>query len=101
MPVTVLATLRLKPGLAETVLAGLAQQAPDTRAHAGCRGVRITQDLDDPDTVVAIMEWDSRADHEAYLAWRAASGDLDALGEVIREPPAFTYYADRDADASA
>jgi quinol monooxygenase YgiN len=99
VPVTVLATLKLKPGLAESVLAELAQQAPDTRADVGCRGVKITQNLDDPDTVIAITEWDSRADHEAYVARRVASGDLDALRGVTREPPAFTYYADRPTEA--
>ena len=41
MSVTVLATLKLKPGLADTVLGGLKEMLPDTRAFAGCEDVLV------------------------------------------------------------
>ena len=44
MSVTVLATLKLKPGLADTVLGGLKEMLPDTRAFAGCEDVLVCQD---------------------------------------------------------
>jgi quinol monooxygenase YgiN len=95
MTVTVLAQLKTKPGLAESVLTGLKEMLPDTRAFAGCRGLNIVRDVDDPDAIALIEEWDERANHEAYLAWRAERGDLDGLVEVLAEAPKFTYYEQR------
>jgi len=93
--VTVLATLKLKPGMAEAVLGGLKGLLPDTRAYQGCQSIKIVQDLDNPDTVALVEEWENRSDHEAYLAWRAEQGELDKMAEVLAEPPTFQYCSQR------
>jgi quinol monooxygenase YgiN len=95
MSVTVLATLKLKPGLVETVLSGLKEILPDTRAFSGCRSIKIAQDVDNPDTVILVEEWDARSDHEAYMAWRTETGTLASMADVLAEPPAFTYCTQR------
>ena len=91
MSVTVLATLKLKPGLADTVLGGLKEMLPDTRAFAGCEDVLVCQDQDAPDTVILVETWGARSDHEAYMAWRTETGALASMAEVLAEPPVFTY----------
>lgn len=91
MSVTVLATLKLKPGLADTVLGGLKDMLPDTRAYAGCESVDVVRDMDNPDTVILVEQWGARSDHEAYMAWRTETGALAAMAEVMAEPPIFTY----------
>jgi quinol monooxygenase YgiN len=95
MAVTVLATLRLKPGLAETVLGGLKEMLPDTCAFQGCLGVKIAQDMDNPDTIALVEEWENRSDHEAYMAWRTETGALASMAEVLAEPPSFVYCTQR------
>ena len=47
----------------------------ETRAFAGNEGVEVTVNLADPANVVVIAHWASREAYEAYLAWRAQSGD--------------------------
>lgn len=95
MPVTVLAQLKTKPGLVEDVLHGLKELLPETRAFAGCLGIHIVRDLDDPDSFALIEEWEERANHEAYLAWRTEEGTLAGMMDVLAEPPRFTYYEQR------
>ena len=91
MSVTVIATLNLKPGLADTVLGGLKEMLPDTRAFQGCEDIHVVQNMDAPDTVILIEKWAARSDHEAYMAWRTETGALAAMAEVMAEPPIFTY----------
>jgi quinol monooxygenase YgiN len=95
MSVTVLATLKLKPGLAETVLAGLKEILPETRAFSGCESIKIVHDMDNPDTIGLVEEWVARSDHEAYMAWRTETGTLASMAEVLAEPPIFQYCNQR------
>jgi quinol monooxygenase YgiN len=95
MAVTVHVQLKTKPGQAESVLAGLKDMLPETRAFAGCREIHILSDLDDPDGIGLVEEWEERTNHEAYLAWRTETGALAGLAEVLVEPPKFTYYEQR------
>jgi quinol monooxygenase YgiN len=91
MPVSVVVTLKTQPGTADAMLAGLKEMLPDTRAFPGCKGVEVTRDLDNPDTLYLLERWEERANHEAYTAWRAERGDFDGLGEALSEPPTFAY----------
>jgi heme-degrading monooxygenase HmoA len=45
---------------------------PDTLTHGGCEEIHIWCDQDNPDSVVSLTRWATRADYEAYLAWREA-----------------------------
>ena len=44
-----------------------------------------------------IERWRSRADYEAYLAWRTERGDLDTLGAMLAGPPSIRYFDAVDA----
>lgn len=95
MAVTVLAQIKTKPGLGDAVLDGLKGTLPDTRAYKGCLAIDIVRDLDDPDGIALIEQWENRSDHEAYLAWRMEEGTLAQMMEVLAEEPKFTYYEQR------
>ena len=95
MAVTVVATLKVKPGLADTVLEAMTAMLPETRAYAGCLGVDVVEGVDDPNTILLLEEWETPESQQAYLQWRAESGALTQMAEVLAEPPTFVHYAQR------
>jgi len=64
---------------------------PDTRAYSGCQSILVTCNEANPCHLVLLQQWDSRADHESYVAWRAERGDLKTLGDILTAPPSATY----------
>ncbi|MEQ8663241.1 MAG: putative quinol monooxygenase [Gammaproteobacteria bacterium] len=73
-------------------LAFIKEIAPDTRAYDGCRLFDIWTDQDKPGRVLFYELWDSRAQQEKYLGWRAETGLMEKLGPFLTAPPAISYY---------
>jgi len=63
----------------------------DTRARPGCRGAGAYLDAERPDTVVIVEEWDGRAEHQAYVAWRAERNDPEGVGPLLAGAPTTRY----------
>ena len=63
------ATLRMvaPPERREEILHALRWLAGPIRAHPGCAGCRILQDLDDDNALVLVEEWTSRQAFERHL----------------------------------
>ena len=97
MSCTVLLELKVKPGTGDEVLATLKSILPDTRSYDGNIGMYVIRNQDDPDVLVAVEEWESKAHHEKYLAWRTETGVMDTLMEVVAEPPSIRYFDPTDA----
>ena len=97
MSCTVLLELKVKPGTGDEVLATLKSILPDTRSYDGHIGMYVIRNQDDPDVLVAVEEWESKAHHEKYLAWRTETGVMDTLMEVVAEPPSIRYFDPTDA----
>lgn len=96
MPITVLARLQAKPDQVDELLAVLGRNLHDTRGFQGCCGLQVVQDVDDPTVVTLIEEWDARADHQAYMAWRGEQGVLRAeMGPLLAAAPAVSYHEQR------
>ena len=77
------------------MLETLHEQLPVTRAYDGCIEVYAYQDQDDPTTILAIQEWDSRAHYEKYFAWRGEQGDLETLRPMIAQPLSKRFFDKR------
>ncbi len=92
MSCTVLLELKVKPECVEDTLTGLGGMLPETRDYDGCIEVYAHQDQDDPTTIVAIEQWESRQHYEKYLAWRSETGALDTLGTLLSEPLSIRYF---------
>ena len=75
----------------EALLNTLEAILPDTRAYKGCQNIVVTSNDDDPLNIVLLEKWDTRADHESYVAWRAERGDLEKLGALLVAAPASKY----------
>lgn len=66
-------------GLLETLRGALV----DTRAFAGNEGIETYSDQENPDLVFLWEKWATRADYEAYLAWRMETGLMDVLAPFM------------------
>ena len=73
---TVLAILdvRLRPETASEALDVLDDVLVATRAFAGCLGVEVVVQADDPEHVLVLERWESLEADAEYRAWRASEG---------------------------
>ena len=97
MAVKVLLEVKAKPGTGDDLLAVFREILPDTRAYDGCLGVDTLRGQDDPDVLVLVETWESRAHYEKYFAWRQESGLVGQLGEAVAAPPSLRYFDETDA----
>jgi heme-degrading monooxygenase HmoA len=61
-------------------------------AHPDCHGVRILHGIEEPDEVIAIIEWTSV---EAHLDWRAsdaAPAYRSQIADLLRAPNDFGHW---------
>lgn len=66
----------------------------EVRSFAGCEGVEILVDVDDPTRILIIERWASLEDDLAYLQWRAGEGKVD-LAPLLNGPTSLTRYTTR------
>jgi len=97
MSCTVLVELKVKPGTGDEIVAAMKSILPDTRSYDGNIGISVIRDQDDQDVVVLVEEWESKAHHEKYLAWRTETGVMDTLVGMVAEPPSIRYFDPTDA----
>ncbi len=98
MSVVILVTLRTKPEAFEGLKSGLPQILPETVAFKGCLGIHVCADPD-THTLLIYERWESKADQEAYIAWRTGRGEMAGMAAALREPPAFETREDIFAGA--
>jgi quinol monooxygenase YgiN len=92
MTVRVMVRMRARPGEGDNLLQVVNDLTPDSRAREGAGEFELVRDLDDPDLLVMIERWRVRADHEAYVRWRAETQiGVAEMGAVLAEPPEIVY----------
>jgi quinol monooxygenase YgiN len=74
--------LTAKPGTGAALAEALKQALPVTRQKDGCESVQLTVNQGDPDNMVIVMLWRSRAHYDTYRAWREANGDVKSFAEA-------------------
>jgi quinol monooxygenase YgiN len=76
----VIATLTLKPGAREHILAPARACIAETRKEKGCISYDLLDSVADPETMVFVERWETREDLSAHskqphlTVWREASG---------------------------
>src|SRR3954465_16062025 len=92
MPVRVVVRLQARPGEGEKLLEVVRKITPGSTSKEGAGAFELLRDLDDPNTLVMLEHWRDRADHEAYVRWRAETQTgVAELGAVLAEPPEIRY----------
>lgn len=88
------AIMTVKPGHAEDFEAAFAQAAPLIRAAKGCRKAQLRRGVENPDTFILLVEWETLEDHMIGFRESAAFGEWRAiLGPHFAGPPAVEHYA--------
>src|ERR1700722_17743204 len=87
MAVTAILDLQLKADSLETAHKVIHATLTDTRAFAGCLGITVLTDSDDPAHVVIYETWESIERDRAYRAWRATPDGASELGSILAAPP--------------
>lgn len=91
---TIIVTLEL--ALKPEVVEGFCQQVPETleetKVFPGFVGISIRCNAEEPNRVIFIEEWETRAAYEAYVAFRTESGMLDQMEAMLTEPPKTAFW---------
>ena len=95
MAIMVTVKFPMQAGKAPGFLDLMGKVLPETRAYAGCVGVRTYAEAAG-DHVFLVEEWETKAHQEAYLGWRVETGLMDAIGPFVSGGPEVTYYEIRD-----
>ncbi len=57
----------------------------------------MLRNQDDPDNLVLVETWESRAHYEKYLAWRREAGTSDRLYRAVMGRPTIRFFDATDA----
>lgn len=71
------------PGKGKELLDTLRVALADTRAFEGCESIETYSDQEEPDRVMLWEKWATRANYDAYLAWRMETGLMDVLAPFM------------------
>lgn len=91
-PFEVILELRSRPGSAGDLTRWLSANLPETRDYEGCVAVRFAQAADDPERIVVVGQWRSRAHWQRYIDWREQRGDLATVAGLVEGQPSFTCF---------
>ncbi len=97
MTVMVHLEVTAKDGTGGDLVETFRQILPDTRAYDGFVDIVVHQNQDNPDNLVVIEKWETKAHYEKYLGWRQETGVLDQLVAACSGPPAIRYFDITDA----
>ncbi len=97
MTMKVLLEVQLKDDALDTYYAGIHATLQQTRARVGLVRAEVLIDDSDPTSVVVVETWESAADHDAYLAWRATpEGAPTQLATAVAAPPITRTFIERN-----
>ena len=96
MSILVVLELDAVDGKADEMIGVLRGSLGDTRARPGCESVTVHRGHDQPDTIVLVERWATRADDDAYRAWRAGDGAIAEMGPLV-VGARIRYFDDVDA----
>lgn len=92
MAVQVTIDMAVKDGRYEEVRAWFIDHIAGTRDYDGNISVEIARNQDEPQRILFVEKWDSRADFESYLRWRDESGAIGELVGMLDGDIAFRYH---------
>ena len=80
-----------REGKREQLVDLLGEMIPETRKKDGAISIDICTDQDNPNRIVLLEQWNSRANHEDYVAYRKERGDIDTIMKLLATPPKFIW----------
>lgn len=96
MTTSVVIEIKTKPGVSGDMLAMLKEILPATRSYDGCLDLTTLQDHNDPNTLIILSKWQTKAQYEAYLNWRKETGVFDIFADMLAAPPSTRFFSTTD-----
>lgn len=90
--VVVHARFRLRPGAADAFARLRAPMVAATRAEPGCTTYRVYVGTEDPDEVVFVEEWTTRAALERHFTTPHFEAFVAAMSSLATRPPEVRIY---------
>lgn len=84
--VTVVATIKAKAGMEDTVMAAIEALIAPTRAEAGCINYDLHQSPEDPSAFMLYENWVSKKDLDEHLAMPYLQDFLAKADDLLAEP---------------
>lgn len=91
----VLAELSPVEGRGADVLKWLEGVLPETRAYDGCKSLSVYQEINS-NKIILVEHWETKEKFIAYRDWRAETGSLGALVEMLDADPIFRFSLDTE-----
>jgi quinol monooxygenase YgiN len=97
MSIGVIVDFRFKPGGAASTIETMKERLPFTRSYEGCEMVELYADHDDPNHLVLLERWASRAAYDKYRAWAMAQPGTDKVVQLLESEMTTLYLDETDA----
>jgi len=68
---------------------------PETRAYDGCKSLSVYQEINS-NKIILVELWETKEKFIAYRDWRAETGSLGALVEMLDADPVFRFSLDTE-----
>ena len=91
----VLAEFSPAEGRGADVLKWLEGVLPETRAYDGCKSLSVYQEINS-NKIILVELWETKEKFIAYRDWRAETGSLAALVEMLDADPVFRFSLDTE-----
>lgn len=92
MAIQVTIDMTAKEGRVDDLRTWFLDHLAGTRGFAGNISVEVARNQDEPSRILFVEKWESRANFEAYLAWRDESGVIAELLELLDGDITFRYH---------
>jgi heme-degrading monooxygenase HmoA len=90
--ITELAQIAIKADTGEQFEAAVAAAAPLFKRARGCRAMRLERGIEDPQTYLLVVEWETLEDHEVHFRQSADFQEWRRLvGDYFAAPPKVTH----------
>ena len=90
--IVVAGTVRIRPDRREHAIRVAREMVAATRREAGCVSYRFAVDLDDPDTVCIVEEWESVEALRRHFATPHMAAFQREIPELVAGPPSIAFY---------
>jgi len=91
-PLTVVATIKAKPGKEAELQQALLNLIPTTRQEPGCIRYDLHEAVDDPASFVFLEAWASKQHLDDHLARPHLTEFLGKADELLSQPPEITLW---------
>ena len=97
MSIGVIVNLEFKPGGAASMIETMKERLPFTRSYDGCEDIQMYTDHDNPDHIVLVERWASRAHYDKYLEWAMAQASTQEAVQAAQREMTIQYLDETGA----